>query len=60
MDRKTVSKSTFKEADDHTTYFKEKTPLQRLNNACFIINQIFQVSPKTKVDRAFIQTRKNA
>jgi hypothetical protein len=60
MDRKSVAASSFKEADDHTTYYKDKTPLERLNNACFIINQIFQVSPTTKIDKTIIQSRKNA
>ena len=28
MIRTVVSKSSFKEADDHVTYFKDKTPLE--------------------------------
>ena len=59
MDRKSVSTSSFKEADDHTSYYQDKTPLERLNNACFIINQIFQVSPNTKIDKTINQSRKH-
>jgi len=59
MDRSFASQSTFKEADDHVTYYKDKTPKERLNAACFIINNIFQVTPKTKVDRNITFARKH-
>lgn len=59
MDRTVVTKSTFEEADDHVTFFKDKTPLERLNHACFIINSIFKVSPHTKVDRKITFARKH-
>ena len=38
MKRAIISKSSFEVADDHVTYFKNKTPLERLNHACDIIN----------------------
>ncbi len=60
MDRTVVSKSTFEEADDHVTFYKDKTPLERLEAACSIINQIFQVSPDSKMDKTVIQSRKHA
>ncbi len=60
MDRTAVSHSTFKEADDHLTYIKDKTPLERLNHACYIINSIFKTNPNLKVDRTIISSRKNA
>ena len=41
MIRTVVSKSSFKDADDHVTYYVEKSPLERLNAACFIIYSIF-------------------
>jgi hypothetical protein len=59
MDRSVVSKSTFEEADDHVTFYKDKTPLERLNHACFIINSIFNVTPNTKVDRKVTFARKH-
>ena len=31
MDRTVISKSSFEEADDHVTFYKNKTPLERLN-----------------------------
>jgi hypothetical protein len=59
MNRSVVSKSTFEEADDHVTFYKDKTPLERLNYACFIINSIFNATPLTKVDRTVTFARKH-
>ncbi|MGG7036329.1 MAG: hypothetical protein ACI7YS_14195 [Flavobacterium sp.] len=60
INRKIVAKATFKQADNHTDYYKDKSFVDRLNAACFIINQIFQVSPQTKMDKTFVQARKHA
>lgn len=60
MNRTIVGKSTFKEADDHTTYFKDKTALERLNAACDIINSIFNSNPTAKVDKTIYSVRKHA
>ncbi len=59
MNRSVVSKSTFEEADDHVTFYKDKTPLERLNYASFIINSIFNVTPESKVDRKVTFARKH-
>ena len=59
MDRSLVQKQTFEEADDHVRYWEDKTPLERLNAACFIINQIFGVTPQTKVDKTLVVARKH-
>ena len=59
MDRTVVSKSTFEQADDHVTFYKNKTPLQRLNYACDIINSIFNTTSEKKVDRSIISSRKH-
>jgi hypothetical protein len=58
LDRTTVTSSTFNEADNHISYWLEKTEDERLNAACFIINQIFGVTPQTKVDRTVTDKRK--
>jgi hypothetical protein len=58
LDRTTVTSSTFNEADNHVSYWLEKTEDERLNAACFIINQIFGVTPQTKVDRTVTDKRK--
>ena len=60
MDRSVASKLTFEEADDHVTFYKDKTPLERLNYACDIINSIFDSKPDQKVDRTIISSRKHA
>ncbi len=58
VDRTKVTSHTFQEANDHVSYWNEKTEDERLNAACFIINQIFGTTPTTKVDRAVISRRK--
>ena len=60
MDRSVVSHSTFEEADDHVTFYKDKTPLERLNYACDIINSIFDSTSEKKVDRTIFSSRKHA
>ncbi len=60
MNRRIVSKSSFEEADDHVTFYKDKTPLERLNYACDIINSIFDSNSKKKVDRTILSSRKHA
>lgn len=60
MNRSIVSKSSFKDADDHVSFYKDKTPLERLNFACDIINSIFDSNPKLKVDRTVFSSRKHA
>ena len=60
MNRSVVSKSSFEEADNHVAFYKDKTPLERLNYACDIINSIFNSSPNQKVDRTVFSSRKHA
>lgn len=60
MNRNVVTKSTFKEADNHTSFYLEKSTLERLNYACTIINRIFQVDQNSKIDRTKIFARKHA
>ena len=60
MDRSVVLKSSFEEADDHVTFYNDKTPMERLNYACDIINSIFDSSPEKKVDRTIFSARKHA
>lgn len=58
LDRTHVTKMSFEEADDHTTYWLGKTADERLNAACFLINQLYGVTPDTKVDRTIADHRK--
>ncbi len=58
LDRTYVTKMCFEEADDHTTYWLDRTEDERLNAACFLINQLYGVTPDTKVDRTITDHRK--
>jgi hypothetical protein len=58
LDRTKVTAQTFNEAADHVAYWSDKSEDERLNAACFIINQIFGVTPETKVNRNVSDTRK--
>ena len=58
--RSEVNAMTFKEANDHVSYWADKTEDERLNAACFIINRIFRVTPETKVERKITERRKHA
>ncbi len=59
IDRTRVTSLTFEEADNHIHYWMEKSEDERLNAACFIINQIFGVTPFTKIDRFVVDKRKH-
>ncbi len=58
LDRTKVSAASYNDADDHVSYWADKTEDERLNAACFIINQIFGVTPQSKVDRSVTDKRK--
>lgn len=59
LDRKLLKSASFAEADDHVTYWKNKSEEERLNAACFIINQIFDVTPSTKMNKSITDKRKH-
>ncbi len=58
LDRTKTTSLTFNEADDHVNYWLQKNEDERLNAACFIINQIFGVTHETKVNRTITDKRK--
>jgi len=58
LDRTVLQSTTVEAADDHVTYWDDKTEYERLNAACFIINQIFNVGPFEKIDLKFTDKRK--
>ena len=58
IDRSIVTAMSFEESDDHTTYWLDKTEDERLNAACFLINQLYGVTAQTKVDRTILDHRK--
>jgi len=58
LDRNYVSAMSFEEADDHITYWPDKTEDEGLKAACFLINQLYEVTPNAKVDRTITDHRK--
>ena len=60
MNRSIVSKSSFEEADNHVDFYKDKTPLERLNYAYDSINSIFNSDPNQKVDRTVFYAIKHS
>lgn len=60
MDRTVVSKSSFKEADDHVTFYKDKTPKERLEAAYYLIKYVFQKDEHYKMDKSITYSRKHA
>jgi hypothetical protein len=60
LDRNKVSALSFAEADDHLSYWLNKSEDERLNAACAIINQIFGVTANTRVNRTVVDKRKHA
>lgn len=59
MQRTVTSASSFEEANDHVSYWLDKTPMERLNAACFIINNLFSVTPETKMRKDVLTVRKH-
>lgn len=59
LDRKTVSKATFSEANTHVLHTRKLSTVERLNQACFIINNIYNVTPETKIDKLHVTKRKH-
>lgn len=59
LERKLVTASKMELAESSVTYWENKTPEERLNAACFIINSIFGVTAKTKVEVSVISRRKH-
>jgi len=58
LDRSSLKSMSFEEADDHVSFWTDKTLTERLNAACFIIHQIFGTSPSDKVDINYTDKRK--
>jgi len=60
MNRSIVSKSSFEVADNQVDFYKDKTPLERLNYDYDSINSIFNSNPNQKVDRTVFSARKHS
>jgi hypothetical protein len=58
--RANTNSKTLDEAADHVTFWMNKSEDERLNAARFIINQVFGVTPETKVNREITAKQKQA
>lgn len=50
---------TVKEAGDHYGYWKTKSYKERLEAACYLINQFYGTTPETPVDKTVFTKRKH-
>ena len=58
LDRTAFKATNAKDADDHVTEWKDKTPFERLEAAWFLINQAYGTTSKTKLDRTVFSKRR--
>ena len=59
MDRTAFKATNAKYADDHVTYWKDKTYKERLEAAWVLINQVYGTTSKTKLDRTVFSKKKH-
>lgn len=57
LDKTAFKATNAKDADDHVTEWKDKTPWERLEAAWFLINHAYGIDSKTKVDRTVFSKR---
>ena len=58
LDRTAFKATNVKDADDHVTEWKDKSPFERLEAAWFLINQVYGTDSKTKLDRTVFSKRR--
>lgn len=59
LDKTAFSSQSYQEADDHTSFWKTKTPGERLEAAFRLINQIYGTTNQTPLDRTVFSMRKH-
>jgi len=59
LDKTAFKAMTFQEADDHYSYWKDKSYDERLDAAFFLINQVYKTTTSTKLDRSIFSKRKH-
>ena len=58
LDRTAFKATNATDADDHVTDMKNKTCIERLEAAWFLINQLYGTTSKTRLDRTVFSKRK--
>lgn len=59
LDKTAFQAMSAEEADIHYGFWKKKSMQERLNAACYLINQFYSVTEKTPVDKTVIKKRKH-
>lgn len=60
LDKTAFQAMTLREADNHYDYWKDKSLKERLNAACYLINQFYGTTPQTPIDKTVFTKRKHA
>lgn len=59
LDKTAFQAMTVQEADNHYGYWKTKSHNERLEAACYLINQFYGTTPQTPVDKSIFTKRKH-
>ena len=60
LDKTAFKATNAKDADDHVTEWKDKTPWERLEAAWVLINQAYGTDSKTRIDRTVFSKRRRS
>ncbi len=58
LDKSAFTASSAKEADNHISYWRTKTIAERLKAGFYLINQFYNTTNATKLDRTLFAARK--
>jgi len=59
IDKTVFRGSKVEEADHHYSYWKNKSLKERLEAACYLINQFYSTTPQTAIDKTIFTKRKH-
>jgi hypothetical protein len=59
LDKTAFQAMTVQEADNHHGYWKNKSLKERLDAACYLINQFYGATPQTPLDKTVFTKRKH-
>jgi hypothetical protein len=59
LDKTAFQAMTVQEADHHYGYWKNKAMKERLDAACYLVNQFYGTTPQTPVDKTIFTKRRH-
>jgi hypothetical protein len=59
LDKTVFQATTVEEADHHYGYWKNKSLKERLEAACYLINQYYGTTPQSPLDKTVFTKRKH-